>query len=102
MDALTKAQIAERVVEEVGFDQREASEMVAQSFEEIGGAHAGNEPAKRLGFGSFTLRDKGERPGRYPSTGEVFPIAARRVATLRAGQKPRVRTEAYAGPRSRR
>ena len=102
LGALTKAQMVERLVDEVGFNQREASEIVAQFFEEIAGALASNEPVKLSGFGNFMLRDKGERPGRNPGTGEVFPIAARRVATFRAGQKLRARMEAYAGPQSKR
>ena len=100
MGALTKAQMAERLVDEVGFNQREAKEIVEQFFEEVSGALAGNEPVKLAGFGNFTLRDKGERPGRNPKTGEPFTIAARRVATFRAGQKLKARMEAYAGPRS--
>lgn len=100
MGALTKAQMAERLVDEVGFNQREAKEIVEQFFEEVSGALAGNEPVKLSGFGNFTLRDKGERPGRNPKTGEPFTIAARRVATFRAGQKLKARMEAYAGPRS--
>ena len=77
--------MAERLVDEVGLDQREASEIVVQFFEEVASALADNEPVKLSGFGNFTLRDKGERPGRNPRTGEPFYIAARRVATFRAG-----------------
>ena len=101
MGALTKAQMAERPVDEVGFNQREASEIVEQFFDEIAGVLASNEPVKLSGFGNFSLRDKGERPGRNPKTGEVCPIAARRVVTFRAGQKFKARMEAYAGPRSK-
>ena len=100
LGALTKAQMAERLVDEVGFNRREASEIVEQFFDEIAAVLADNEPVKLSGFGNFSLRDKGERPGRNPKTGEVFPIAARRVVTFRAGQKLKARMEAYAGPRS--
>ena len=100
MGALTKAQMAERLVDEVGFNQREAKEIVEQFFEEVAGALAGNEQVKLSGFSNFTLRDKGERSGRNPKTGEPFTISARRVATFRAGEKPKARMEAYAGPRS--
>ena len=49
------------------------------------------------GFGNFDLREKGERPGRNPKTGEEIPITARRVVTFRPGQKLKARVEAYAG-----
>ena len=100
MGALTKAQMAERLVDEVGFNRREADEIVEQFFDEIAGVLVANETVRLSGFGNFTPRDKGERPGRNPKTGETFPIAARRVVTFRAGQKLKARMEAYAGPRS--
>jgi integration host factor subunit alpha len=59
-----------------------------------------NEQVKLSGFGNFDLRDKGQRPGRNPKTGEEIPITARRVVTFRPGQKLKARVEAYAGPRS--
>ena len=49
------------------------------------------------GFGNFDLRNKRERPGRNPKTGEEIPISARRVVTFRPGQKLKQRVEAYAG-----
>ena len=101
MGALTKAQMAERLVDEVGFNRREASEIVEQFFDEIADVLAANEPVKLSGFGNFTPRDKGARPGRNPKTGEAFPIAPRRVVTFRAGQKLRARMDAYAGPPSK-
>ena len=101
LGALTKTQMAERLVDEVGLNRREAGEIVEQFFEEIAGALAGNEPVKLSGFGNFRPRDKGERPGRNPRTGEPFTIAARRVVTFRAGQKLKARMQAYAGPRSK-
>lgn len=101
MGALTKAEMAERLVDEVGFNQREASEIVEKFFGEIAAVLADNEPVKLSGFGNFSPRDKGERPGRNPKTGEVFPIAARRVVTFRAGQKLNARMEAYPGPQSK-
>ena len=100
MGALTKAEMAERLVDEVGFNRREASEIVEQFFDEIADVLVANEPVKLSGFGNFSPRDKGARPGRNPKTGEAFPIAARRVVTFRAGQKLKARMEAYAGPQS--
>ena len=75
MGALTKAEMAERLYEELG-------------------------QVKLSGFGNFDLRDKRQRPGRNPKTGEEIPITARRVVTFRPGQKLKARVEAYAGTKS--
>ena len=81
-------------VEDLGLDMREASEIVELFFDEIANAHAGNEPVRLSGFGNFTPREKGERPGRNPKTGEAFPIAARRVVTFRTGRRLQARMQA--------
>ena len=96
-DSLTKADIAERLSEELGFNKREAKELVELFFEEIRLSLERNEQVKLSGFGNFDLRDKKQRPGRNPKTGEEIPITARRVVTFRPGQKLKVRVEAYAG-----
>lgn len=96
-DSLTKADLAERLYEELGFNKREAKELVEAFFDEIRLALEANEPVKLSGFGNFELRDKKQRPGRNPKTGEEIPITARRVVTFRPGQKLRARVEAYAG-----
>lgn len=95
--ALTKADMAERLFEEVGLNKREAKELVECFFEEIRCALEEGKPVKLSGFGNFDLRDKNERPGRNPKTGEEIPISARRVVTFRPGQKLKSRVEAYAG-----
>lgn len=97
MGALTKADMAERLFEELGLNKREAKEMVEMFFEEIRSSLEANEQVKLSGFGNFDLRDKTERPGRNPKTGEEIPITARRVVTFRPGQKLKQRVEAYAG-----
>lgn len=99
-DSLTKADLAERLYEELGFNKREAKELVESFFDEIRLALESNEPVKLSGFGNFELRDKKQRPGRNPKTGEEIPITARRVVTFRPGQKLRARVEAYAGTQS--
>ncbi len=99
-DSLTKADLAERLYEELGFNKREAKELVESFFDEIRVALEANEPVKLSGFGNFELRDKKQRPGRNPKTGEEIPITARRVVTFRPGQKLRARVEAYAGTQS--
>lgn len=95
--ALTKADMAERLFEELGLNKREAKEIVEMFFEEIRTALENGQQVKLSGFGNFDLRDKNERPGRNPKTGEEIPITARRVVTFRPGQKLKSRVEAYAG-----
>lgn len=95
--ALTKATIAETLFEELGLNKREAKELVEQFFEEVRTALENGYQVKLSGFGNFDLRDKKERPGRNPKTGEEIPITARRVVTFRPGQKLKARVEAYAG-----
>ena len=99
MSALTKAQMAEKLFEELGLNKREAKEVVELFFEEVRASLEKNEQVKLSGFGNFDLRDKRQRPGRNPKTGEEIPITARRVVTFRPGQKLKARVEAYAGPR---
>jgi integration host factor subunit alpha len=96
-NALTKADIAEKLFEDLGLNKREAKEVVEMFFEEIRAALESNEQVKLSGFGNFDLRDKRQRPGRNPKTGEEIPISARRVVTFKPGQKLKVRVEAYAG-----
>ena len=68
--------------------------MVESFFEEIREALENGEQVKLSGFGNFDLRDKNQRPGRNPKTGEDIPISARRVVTFRPGQKLKARVEA--------
>ena len=98
-ETLTKAAMADRLFEELGLNKREAKEIVELFFEEIRGSLERNEQVKLSGFGNFDLRDKKQRPGRNPKTGEEIPISARRVVTFRPGQKLKARVEAYAGTR---
>jgi len=95
--ALTKAAMAERLFEDLGLNKREAKEVVEMFFEEIRRALESGQQVKLSGFGNFDLRDKNQRPGRNPKTGEEIPISARRVVTFRPGQKLKARVEAYAG-----
>jgi integration host factor subunit alpha len=91
--ALTKAELAEHLFQVVGLNKREAKELVELFFEEIRGCLSRGEVVKLSGFGNFNLRDKSERPGRNPKTGEDIPISARRVVTFRAGHKLKSRVE---------
>ena len=91
--ALTKAAMAESLFEELGLNKREAKELVEQFFEEIRNALENGYQVKLSGFGNFDLRDKSERPGRNPKTGEEIPITARRVVTFHASQKLKAAVE---------
>jgi integration host factor subunit alpha len=95
--ALTKADMAERLFDELGLNKREAKELVEAFFEEIRFSLEQGQQVKLSGFGNFDLRNKNQRPGRNPKTGEEVPISARRVVTFRPGQKLKARVEAYAG-----
>ncbi len=95
--ALTKAEMADRLFEELGLNKREAKELVEMFFEEITRSLEQDRQVKMSGFGNFDLRSKRSRPGRNPKTGEEIPITARRVVTFRPGQKLKARVEAYVG-----
>jgi integration host factor subunit alpha len=95
--ALTKADMAESLFDGRGLYKREARELVDMFYEELRASLAVGEQVKLSGFGNFDLRDKKQRPGRNPKTGEEIPISARRVVTFRPGQKLKARVEAYAG-----
>ncbi|WP_137935776.1 integration host factor subunit alpha [Chitinivorax sp. B] len=84
---LTKAELADLLFEKVGLNKREAKDMVESFFEEIRASLESGDSVKLSGFGNFQLRDKPQRPGRNPKTGEEIPITARRVVTFHASQK---------------
>ena len=90
---LTKAELAEMLFERVGLNKREAKDMVETFFDEIRAALERGECVKLSGFGNFQLRDKPQRPGRNPKTGEEIPISARRVVTFHASQKLKAQIE---------
>ena len=91
---LTKAELADLLFERVGLNKREAKDMVETFFEEIRFALQRGDSVKLSGFGNFQLRDKPQRPGRNPKTGEAIPITARRVVTFHASQKLKAMVEA--------
>jgi integration host factor subunit alpha len=90
---LTKAELAEMLFERVGLNKRESKDIVETFFEAVRDALANGDAVKLSGFGNFQVRDKPARPGRNPKTGEVIPIAARRVVTFHASQKLRSAVE---------
>ena len=91
MAAVTKAELAENLFNELGLNKREAKELVQTFFQEISDALEMGHDVKLSGFGNFMLRHKVERPGRNPRTGEQVPVSARHVVVFRPGQKFRNR-----------
>lgn len=85
--SLTKAELAEMLFDSLGLNKREAKDFVDAFFDEIRIALENGDSVKLSGFGNFQLRDKPQRPGRNPKTGEEIPIAARRVVTFHPSQK---------------
>ena len=84
---LTKANIADMLFEKVGINKREAKEFVDLFYSELRQALISGDSIKLTGFGNFQIRNKSERPGRNPKTGEEIPISARRVITFHPSQK---------------
>ncbi len=93
MAALTKADMVDNITRKLGLNKREAKDLVEFFFEEIRSALASGEEVKLSGFGNVTVRDKAERPGRNPKTGEPKVISARRVVSFKPGQKLKSRVE---------
>ncbi|WP_294196321.1 integration host factor subunit alpha [uncultured Sphingomonas sp.] len=88
---LTRADLAESLHKQVGLSRADSARLVEQILDRMCGALANGENVKISGFGTFVLRDKGERIGRNPKTGVEVPIAPRRVLTFRASQMMRDR-----------
>ena len=85
--ALTKAQLAEMLFEQIGLNKRESKDMVDAFFDLICDKLVNGEDVKISGFGNFQIRTKAPRPGRNPRTGEAIAIQARRVVTFHASHK---------------
>jgi integration host factor subunit alpha len=90
---LTKAELVDLLFEKVGLNKREAKNIVEDFFEEIRAQLERSEGVKLSGFGNFQIRDKPQRPGRNPKTGENIPITARRVVTFHPSTKLRSMVE---------
>jgi integration host factor subunit alpha len=85
--ALTKAQLADLLFDQIGLNKRESKDMVDAFFDLVVENLISGEDVKISGFGNFQIRTKAARPGRNPRTGELIPIDARRVATFHASHK---------------
>src|SRR5689334_25290842 len=85
--ALTKAQLADLLFEQIGLNKRESKDMIDAFFDLVTNSLVDGTDVKISGFGNFQIRVKAPRPGRNPRTGEAIPIEARRVVTFHASQK---------------
>lgn len=83
---MTKADIVEKVYSKIGFTKKEASKLVEMVFDSLKTTLEQGEKVKISGFGNFLVREKKERIGRNPQTGEQIKISARRVLTFRPSQ----------------
>ena len=85
--ALTKAQLADLLFDQIGLNKRESKDMIDAFFDLIAVSLVDGTDVKISGFGNFQIRTKAPRPGRNPRTGEAIPIQARRVVTFHASHK---------------
>lgn len=83
---LTRAYLSEAVYQEVGLSRNESAELLEAVLNEITNALAEGDTVKLSSFGSFSIRQKGQRVGRNPKTGEEVPILPRRVLVFRPSQ----------------
>ena len=95
--ALTKAQLAELLFEQIGLNKRESKDMIDAFFDLISGSLVEGKDVKISGFGNFQIRTKAPRPGRNPRTGEAIPIQARRVVTFHASHKLKEQIQGQGG-----
>ncbi|MDF1483657.1 integration host factor subunit alpha [Ramlibacter sp. H39-3-26] len=94
--ALTKAQLADLLFEQIGLNKRESKDMVDAFFTLISDRLVEGRDVKISGFGNFQIRTKAPRPGRNPRTGELIPIQARRVVTFHASTKLKEQIQGHA------
>jgi integration host factor subunit alpha len=80
---VTRAQLSEAVYQEVGLSRNESADLVESVLNEISDSLIKGDTVKVSSFGSFYVRQKGERVGRNPKTGEEVPILPRRVLVFR-------------------
>src|SRR5210317_246971 len=80
---LTRMDLSEAVFREVGLSRNESADLVESVLQHMSDALVNGEQVKISSFGTFSVRDKNERIGRNPKTGEEAPIPPRRVLTFR-------------------
>ena len=94
---VTRADLTEAVYQEVGLSRNESAQLVETVLEEVASTLARGESVKVSSFGTFSLRDKAQRFGRNPKTGEEVPILPRRVLVFRASHVLKDRINQTAG-----
>jgi integration host factor subunit alpha len=95
---LTKAELAERLFDNLGLNKRESKDMVEAFFAIVHDALVAGHDVKLSGFGNFNIRRKAPRPGRNPRTGEAIPIKARNVVTFHASHKLKAQVQGEIPP----
>lgn len=95
-DTVTRADLSEAVYNEVGLSRNESAELVESVLDQVARALARGEQVKISSFGSFSVRQKGQRVGRNPKTGEVVPILPRKVLVFRPSHVLKSRVNANA------
>jgi integration host factor subunit alpha len=83
---MTKADIVERIYENVGFSKKESAELVETVFDLIKSTLEEGDKIKIAGFGNFVVKEKSDRRGRNPQTGEEITIVARKILTFKPSQ----------------
>jgi len=101
METLTRAGLAEAIYAEVGLSRHESADLLEAVLERISASLEAGETVKISGFGTFLLREKGQRIGRNPKTGVEVPILPRRVLTFRPSQVLKARINGEPKPSER-
>lgn len=83
---MTKADIVEKIYEKIGFSKKESAELVDKVFDIIKETLEEGEKIKIAGFGNFVVKEKADRRGRNPQTGEEITISARKILTFKPSQ----------------
>jgi integration host factor subunit alpha len=94
---VTRADLCEAVYQKIGLSRTESSKLVEAVLDEICDAVARGENVKLSSFGSFVVRDKGERIGRNPKTGVEVPIEPRRVMVFKPSNVMKARINGQTG-----
>ncbi|MCW8915590.1 MAG: integration host factor subunit alpha [Magnetovibrio sp.] len=95
---ITRAQLSEAVYQEVGLSRNESADLLESVLGMMSDALSGGETVKISSFGSFSVRQKGERIGRNPKTGEEVPILPRKVLVFRPSQVMKARINSKRAP----
>jgi integration host factor subunit alpha len=83
---MTKSDMVEKIYEKIGFSKKESAELVEMVFDIIKGTLESGEKIKIAGFGNFVVKEKADRRGRNPQTGEEIVISARKILTFKPSQ----------------